>query len=144
MKCNELRNCILMMYRYPDLASATWEIYFNQSETLARSGQWNVISMEFLRSFIRRHFAGKPVVVSQNDGCFLRLLASMIVVVILTNTMPFAPIFDLLLFTGVHLFLSSFWLNTSAIIIYARPMNPRMTSHTINRPRFERLRYQVI
>ena len=45
---------------------------------------------------------------SLNDGCFLRLLASMILVVILTNTMPFAPIFDLLLFTGVHLFLSSF------------------------------------
>ena len=45
---------------------------------------------------------------SLNDGCFLRLLASMIVVVILTSTMPFAPIFDLLLFIGVHLLLSSF------------------------------------
>jgi len=29
--------------------------------------------MDFLRSFLRRHFAGKPVVVSRNMGCFLRL-----------------------------------------------------------------------
>ena len=29
--------------------------------------------MEFLRSFLRRHFAGKPVVASRNVGCFLRL-----------------------------------------------------------------------
>ena len=35
---------------------------------------WRVISMEFLRSFLRRHFAGKPVVASRNVGCFLRLL----------------------------------------------------------------------
>ena len=29
--------------------------------------------MEFLRSFLRRHLAGKPVVASPNVGCFLRL-----------------------------------------------------------------------
>ena len=29
--------------------------------------------MEFLYSFLRRHFAGKPVVASRNVGCFLRL-----------------------------------------------------------------------
>ena len=29
--------------------------------------------MEFLRSFFRRHFAGKPVVASRNVGWFLRL-----------------------------------------------------------------------
>ena len=29
--------------------------------------------MEFLRSFLRRHLAGKPVVTSPNVGCFLRL-----------------------------------------------------------------------
>ena len=29
--------------------------------------------MEFLLSFLRRHFAGKPVVTSPNVGCFLRL-----------------------------------------------------------------------
>ena len=30
--------------------------------------------MEFLRSFRRRHLAGKPVVASPNVGCFLRLV----------------------------------------------------------------------
>ena len=45
----------------------------SQSKALPRSGQWRVISMEFLRSFLRRHFAGKPVVASWNVGCFLRL-----------------------------------------------------------------------
>ena len=30
--------------------------------------------MEFLRSFLRRHLAGKPLVASLNVGCFLRLL----------------------------------------------------------------------
>ena len=29
--------------------------------------------MEFLRSFLRRHFPGKPVETSPNVGCFLRL-----------------------------------------------------------------------
>ena len=60
---------------YPDLGSTCdWlKQIFNQSEALLRSGQWHVISMEFLRSFLRRHFAGKPVVASRNVGCFLRL-----------------------------------------------------------------------
>ena len=30
--------------------------------------------MEFLRLFLRRHFAGKPVLGSRNVGCFLRLV----------------------------------------------------------------------
>ena len=30
--------------------------------------------MEFLRSFLRRHFAGKPVVAQRNFGCFLGLV----------------------------------------------------------------------
>ena len=29
--------------------------------------------MEFLRSFLRSHLAGKPVVETSNVGCFLRL-----------------------------------------------------------------------
>ena len=37
------------------------------------SDAWRVISMEFLRSFRRRHLAVKPVVASPNVGCFLRL-----------------------------------------------------------------------
>ena len=36
------------------------------------------ISMEFLRSFLRRHFAGKPLVASRNVGCFLRLLRKIV------------------------------------------------------------------
>ena len=42
-------------------ASDCLKICFNQSEALPRSGWWRVISMEFLYSFLRRHFAGKPV-----------------------------------------------------------------------------------
>ena len=32
--------------------------------------------MEFQRSFLRRHFAGKPRVASRNFGCFLRVKES--------------------------------------------------------------------
>ena len=46
---------------------------YDQCEAIASSGQWHVICMEFLRSFLRRHFAGKPVVALWNFGCFLRL-----------------------------------------------------------------------
>lgn len=40
----------------------TWEICFNQSEELPRTALWHVTSMEFLKTFLRRHFAGKPIV----------------------------------------------------------------------------------
>ena len=48
---------------YLDLGSASdgfapREIWFNQSEAQTRSGWWDVISMEFLHSFLWRHFAG--------------------------------------------------------------------------------------
>ena len=33
--------------------------------------------MEFLRSILIHHLAGKPLVVSQNVGCFLRLLPNL-------------------------------------------------------------------
>ena len=46
----------------------------DQSEALPRSGYWRVISMEFLSSFLRRHFAGKPMVTTRNVGCLLRLV----------------------------------------------------------------------
>ena len=47
----------------------------DQSEALsARSGWWRVISMEFLRSFLWRHFGWNPVVTLRNVG---RLLVSM-------------------------------------------------------------------
>ena len=32
--------------------------------------------LEFLRSFLRRHFTGKPVKESRNGACFLRLLST--------------------------------------------------------------------
>ena len=41
---------------------AARQICFNQSEALPRSGQWHVISMEFLHPFFRRQFAGKIIV----------------------------------------------------------------------------------
>ena len=37
-------------------------------------GWWRVISMEFLCSFLRRHFARRPVVASWYVGCFLTLI----------------------------------------------------------------------
>ena len=51
---------------------------YHQSEVRPRCGYWQVISMEFLRSFLRRHFAGKPVVASRNVGCFVRLTSFVI------------------------------------------------------------------
>ena len=36
----------------------------DQSEALPRSGKWCIISREFLRSFLRRHLVGKPLVAS--------------------------------------------------------------------------------
>ena len=75
---NEPRNSILMMRHYLHylvllIGPALWEIGFNQSEALPRSGKWRVTSMEFLRSFLKHHLVGKPVAASTNVGCFLRL-----------------------------------------------------------------------
>ena len=41
--------------------------------SLPRSGEWRIISTEFLRSFLRRHLAGESVVASPSVGCFLSL-----------------------------------------------------------------------
>ena len=35
--------------------------------------QWHAIRVEFLHSFLRHHFRGKPVVALRNVSCFLRL-----------------------------------------------------------------------
>ena len=75
---NERRNSILMTRHYPDLVSTSdWSC---REENLLRPTictyqiwQWRFISMEFLRLFLRRHFAGKSVVASRNVSCFLRL-----------------------------------------------------------------------
>ena len=45
-------------------------LLIGQSETLPIFGYWRVISMEFLRSFLRRHLAGKPVVARQMSAVF--------------------------------------------------------------------------
>ena len=55
------------------IGRAACEICFSQSETIPRSRYWCVISVEFPRSFLRRHFAGKPLVASWSVACFLRL-----------------------------------------------------------------------
>ena len=55
------------------IGCAARKICFGQLYALTRSGQWRFISMEFLRLFLRRHFAGKSVVASRNVSCFLRL-----------------------------------------------------------------------
>ena len=57
---------MLMTSLYPDLGSASdWlEFSFNQLEALPRSGERHVISMEFLRSLLRRRFARAQVAIS--------------------------------------------------------------------------------
>ena len=54
------------------------QICLNQSEALSRSGLWHVMGKEFLKAFLRRHFAVKLVGGggggggSRGAGCFLR------------------------------------------------------------------------
>ena len=57
------------------IGRATWEIWFNQSEALPRSWEWRVVSLESLRSFIKRHLEGKLMEASPNVSCFLRPLS---------------------------------------------------------------------
>ena len=62
---NECRNSILMTRHYLDLGSAS--DWLNQIFQVARPIR---STMEFLRSFVGYHLAGKPVVVSPNVSCF--------------------------------------------------------------------------
>ena len=65
----------LPYWYYRNLGSASdWLMQISHAAWPIRSTAQIFISMEFLWSFCRRHFPGKPVVVSQNVGCFLRLL----------------------------------------------------------------------
>ena len=62
----ERRNFILVTCHHPDLESAPYwlkqiPLRDARPEVVLRSGKWKVISMEFLRSFLRRHIAGKRV-----------------------------------------------------------------------------------
>ena len=57
----DLIRILLLSGFYRRFCGAARQICFNQSEALPRSGQWHVISMEFLHPFFRRQFAGKSV-----------------------------------------------------------------------------------
>ena len=52
---------LLLSGFYRWFCGAARQICFSQSEALPRSGQWYVISMEFLHPFFRRQFAGKSL-----------------------------------------------------------------------------------
>ena len=77
---NERRNSILMTRHYPNLGSASdWSCRVGNliQQIISTTQIWVVTRIEFLRSFFRRHLAGKPVVASPNVGCFLGLVKSM-------------------------------------------------------------------
>ena len=73
---NERWNSILMTRHYPDLGSASdWSCREgNLLQPVRNTTQiWvGVISMESLRSFLRRFYAGKPLLASWKVGCFLK------------------------------------------------------------------------
>ena len=69
-----------MRCRYLDLGSVSnWPKLISLAirQIGSNSQLWVVtlVSTEFLRSFLRRHFVGKPVVALQNVSCFLSLTA---------------------------------------------------------------------
>ena len=71
----ELRNGLFGHYKFaPPMYFRESGFHHDQSEALPKFGWWRVISMEFLRSFLRRHFAGEPVETSQIVGFLLSLL----------------------------------------------------------------------
>ena len=73
---NERWNSILMTRHYPDLGCASdWSCREGNLLQPVRSTTqiWvGVISMESLRSFLRRFYAGKPLLASWKVGCFLK------------------------------------------------------------------------
>ena len=74
---DECKNSILRTRRYLDLSGASdWLRQISHVAQQIRSTPkiWVVTSMEFLCSFLRCHFVGKPVVVLENAGYFLRLV----------------------------------------------------------------------
>ena len=73
---NERGNSILMTCHYSALGGASdWLKYISlEAQPMRIATQiWlvRVMSMGFLRSFLESHFAGIPLVASQNVGCFL-------------------------------------------------------------------------
>ena len=70
---NECRNSILMptqIWLVPLICRPSGIFAIMQNALGTRVWKWRVISMDFLRSFLRRHFAGKPVVASLMSAVF--------------------------------------------------------------------------
>ena len=64
---NERRNSIVMTCHYPDLGSASdRSCPDGNSGAILRSEEWHVISLEFSRSFLKRNFSGKTVLVPRH------------------------------------------------------------------------------
>ena len=61
------------------IGRAAREMNFNQSEPPPRNGYWQVISMEFLRSFLRRHFRDFAVQTSQGGIAKCRFFFSQVI-----------------------------------------------------------------
>ena len=79
---------------YPDLGSAfDWlcckGIFFQPIRSTTKIWVVHIISVEFLRLLLRRHFAKAQVATSQNVGRFLRLLK---VIIFQTLMLSIAPI----------------------------------------------------
>ena len=57
----------MMTSHYPDLGSASdWSCPDGNSGGILRSEESHVISLEFLRSFLKRNFSGKTVLVPRH------------------------------------------------------------------------------
>ena len=95
-----------MTQYYPDLGSASdWlKSCFNQSEALPRSRECRDISVVFLCPFLRRHFAGKPVVASRNVGCFFQACSLRVI-------WHFSLVFHHPFFSLLLAFLPYFWID---------------------------------
>ena len=75
---NERRNSILMTHPLPDLGCPSdWlkQVSYRGTTNQKHTQIWVVTCHQYgiLRSFLRRHFAGKPAVVSRNVSYFLKL-----------------------------------------------------------------------
>ena len=72
------RNSLLMTRQYPGMGSVSdWMKQISRAARTIRNATHTWVltrhQLEFLRSFLRRHFAGKLVVGSRNVCCFPRL-----------------------------------------------------------------------
>ena len=61
--------------------------------------------MEFLRSFFRRHLAGKLVIASPNVGCLLRLRPCLLITNCMSHSIQPVEVFNPVMFSVDYLFL---------------------------------------